>query len=184
MESAHCDVLTPEIDLLRLRHHDAHAGVRRRKKHSNPGRNMSRKADLEAISQTRELLASVGLRVTAARSAVVRWLQTAKSPATHADIAEDLVPLGFDKATVFRNLNDLVDAGVVSRTELGDRMWRFELRDPAHAEAHPHPHFVCMDCGRIICLHELRLPASAKKLLAQVGHVTEILMRGHCLSCS
>lgn len=144
---------------------------------------MSRKSDLEEISQTRELLANAGLRVTAARSAVVRWLQKAKSPATHADIAADLVPQGFDKATVFRNLNDLVDAGVVRRTELGDRMWRFELRSPAQADEHPHPHFVCVDCGKITCLHELRLPASAKILLTQVGQVTEILMRGHCLAC-
>lgn len=178
------DVLTLEICIFRLRFHSEERAYVAEKSPSSLGRNMSRKDDLESISQTRELLASVGLRVTAARSAVVRWLQKAKSPATHADIAADLVPLGFDKATVFRNLNDLVDAGVVSRTELGDRMWRFELRDPSRAEIHPHPHFVCIDCGRITCLHELKLPASAKKLLAQVGQVTEILMRGHCLSCS
>ncbi|WP_029247388.1 Fur family transcriptional regulator [Schlesneria paludicola] len=138
--------------------------------------------EIEAVAQLRQLLSDVGLRTTAARTAVLRWLQRSKAPATHAEIALDLVPLGFDKATVFRNLNDLSDVGLVTRSELGDRVWRFELRNPAHTDV-PHPHFVCIDCGRIICLHDLDLPHSAKKELAPVGKVTEIMMRGRCVAC-
>jgi len=145
---------------------------------------MTRKKEIEAIAETRELLASAGLRSTAARTAVLQWLQKSKSPATHAEISVDLVPLGFDKATVFRNLNDLAEAGLVSRTELGDHVWRFELRDPQHADQGQHPHFVCVSCGQVTCLHDLDLPKSTLKLLSQVGEVTEILVRGHCLACS
>lgn len=139
-------------------------------------------SDAEVVAQLRQRLADVGLRTTAARTAVLRWLQRSTAPATHAEIAVDLVPLGFDKATVFRNLNDLSDVGLVTRSELGDRVWRFELRNPAHTDA-PHPHFVCTDCGRIVCLHDLDLPLAAKKELAPVGQVTEIMMRGRCIAC-
>lgn len=145
---------------------------------------MARKQDIESIAQTRETLAKAGLRSTAARTAVLQWLQKSKAPATHAEISVDLVPLGFDKATVFRNLNDLAEAGLVSRTELGDHVWRFELRDADHEHGGQHPHFVCIRCGQVTCLHELDLPKSTLKQLSQVGSVTEILVRGHCLTCS
>lgn len=144
---------------------------------------MAKKDDIEAIAGIRAMLSKAGLRTTTARTSVIRWLQKAKSPATHAEIAVDLVPLGFDKATIFRNLNDLVDAGLVTRSELGDHVWRFELRDTSHAEG-AHPHFVCIDCGKVTCLHDIELPKASDKSLAKVGQVTEVLMRGHCVSCS
>lgn len=144
---------------------------------------MSRKQNEEAVAKTRALLAGVGLRMTGARMAVMRWLQAAKSPATHAEIAEDLVPLGFDKATVFRNLTDLAEAGLVTRNELGDHVWRFELRDPARDGEELHPHFVCIDCGSVSCVHDERLLKDARKALSSHGKVMEILLRGHCSSC-
>lgn len=144
---------------------------------------MSRDAEIESVAQIRAMLGTVGLRTTAARLAVVRRLQRAKSPLSHAEVAEELVPLGFDKATVFRNLTDLVDAGLVSRTELGDHVWRFELRNPEHADGQ-HPHFVCVDCGSVTCLHEVELPKTVQKSWAKVGRVTEILLKGHCNICT
>ena len=109
-------------------------------------KSMSAKSDHEAIAQSRQLLVGTGLKMTAARIAVIRWLQNSKSPASHAEIAGDLVPLGFDTATVFRNLNDLVDAGLVTRTELGDHVWRFELRDASHSDRGRHPHLCVCVC--------------------------------------
>lgn len=123
------------------------------------------------------------MRTTAARTAVMRWLQKSNAPATHAEISTALAPLGIDKATVFRNLNDLAEAGLVSRSELGDHVWRFELIDAAHADRSQHPHFVCVDCGRVTCLPDMDLPKSTRKSLSDVGRVTEILVRGHCSSC-
>ena len=144
---------------------------------------MSQTTKTDTVAATRKLLSDRGLRTTAARLAVVHWLQRAKSPATHADIAADLVPLGFDKATVLRNLTDLVEAGLVTRKELGDHVWRFELRDETHPDGCEHAHFICVDCGSVTCLHKLELPASSMKSIKVVGRVTEILIRGHCHLC-
>ena len=141
---------------------------------------MSQKMKTEAVAKTRKILADRGLRTTAARLAVVHWLQKANSPATHAEIAADLVPKGIDKATVLRNLTDLVEAGLVTRKELGDHVWRFELRDESHPVGCEHAHFICVDCGRVTCLHQLEMSASVMKSLQDVGQVTEILVRGHC----
>lgn len=144
---------------------------------------MSQQSDANAVAKTRELLADRGLRTTAARLAVLRWLQRATSPATHAEIAASLVPLGFDKATVLRNLTDLVEAELVTRRELGDHVWRFELRDESHPDGCEHPHFICVDCGSVTCLHKFEMPKSSMKSVANVGRITEVLIRGHCVLC-
>ena len=79
----------------------------------------------EDVATLQELLRGAGLRSTSARIAVLQCLRSAKSPLSHAELADELTPLGLDKATVFRNLSDLTDAGLVVRTELGDHVWRF-----------------------------------------------------------
>ena len=144
---------------------------------------MSTKSDIEAIDQTRAMLVAAGLRTTAARTAVIRWLQSSKSPATHAEISADLVPLGIDKATVFLNLNELVKAGLLTRTEFGDQVWRFELRDPSHPDRGRHMHFVCVDCGTVTCLNDVDLITDSEEWLPGVGQVTDIMVRGHCRAC-
>jgi len=102
---------------------------------------------------------------------------------THAEVAEELRDLGVDKATVFRNLNDMATAGLLRRTELGDRVWRFELN--AHDDGHgaAHPHFVCVDCGTVSCMDEIKLTAGSIRLSQEFGEVTEILLRGRCNDC-
>ena len=108
----------------------------------------------------------------------------ASSPLTHAEVADELQELGIDKATVFRNLNDMVNAGLLRRTELGDHFWRFELitEDEQHGSAHPH--FVCVDCGVVSCMDDVKLTAGSLRLSQEFGEVTEILLRGHCHDCS
>lgn len=126
---------------------------------------------------------AVGLRATPARIATLKLLHGATSPLTHAEVAEELQDLGVDKATVFRNLNDMATNGLLRRTELGDRVWRFELiaEDDGHNSAHPH--FVCVDCGTVSCMDEIKLTAGSIRTSQEIGEVTEILLRGHCNDC-
>ena len=135
------------------------------------------------IAALQELLRGAGLRSTSARIAVLRRLRSAKSPLSHSELAEELTPLGLDKATVFRNLTDLTDAGLVVRTELGDHVWRFEIHDHAHGGKGTHPHFVCITCGSVTCLGGVKLPPRITARGKAVGSVTEVLFRGYCKSC-
>ena len=125
-----------------------------------------------------------GLRVTMARMATLEVLNTASMPLTHAEVYQALQGRGFDKATVFRNLNDLVSVGLLRRSELGDHVWRFELiANGEHPDSH-HPHFVCVDCGTVSRLDEIELSRKSKSTSDQIGKVTEILLRGHCHECA
>jgi Fur family ferric uptake transcriptional regulator len=131
----------------------------------------------------REDIRFLGLRATPARVATLLLLRGSGSPLTHAEVAEDLEDQGFDRATLFRNLNDLAEAGLLRRTELGDHVWRFEVRDATANDDATHPHFVCVDCGSVTCLDQVQLTAGSRRQSEGVGKVTEILLRGHCHEC-
>lgn len=128
----------------------------------------------------REEIRATGLRATPARVKTLLLLRHASSPLTHSDVAASLETSGVDKATAFRNLNDLTDAGLLRRTELGDHVWRFE---PVQPGDEMHPHFLCVDCGAVTCLDKVQLTAGSQRESASVGQVTEILLRGHCNRC-
>lgn len=144
----------------------------------------TRRPNPNEVQEIRELLRTSGIRATPARIAVLQELRGADSPLTHADVAEKLVPLGFDKATVFRNLADLTEAELISRTELGDHVWRFEIIDPDRPGGEKHPHFVCVECGSVTCLGDMQFTSGSRRRAKEIGRITEILIKGHCSDCA
>lgn len=143
----------------------------------------SPKADLK----TR--LREAGLRATSSRVAVLECMIAASGPLTHADVCERLADAGFDRATVYRNLADLTDANLLRRSDLGDHLWRFELRGreehEEHAHGEVHPHFVCTECGAVACLPDGAVTISAVRgapRSLRSGRV-DIQVRGACNDC-
>jgi Fur family transcriptional regulator, ferric uptake regulator len=134
--------------------------------------------------EIRALLRRAGLKSTAARAAVYDRLQRATAPVAHAELADALASKGFDRATIYRNLVDLAEAGLARRSDVGDHVWRYEL---ARANDHQagHPHFVCSDCGEIECLPEvdLRFARGARPPRAVGRHLVEIQLKGLCDAC-
>lgn len=123
-------------------------------------------------------------------------LRTVLAPRTHAEVSEALADQGFDRATIYRNLTELTDARLLSRIDLGDHVWRFEIRH-AH-EINPgnagHPHFVCTGCGEVSCLDDIQVAITRQasrrvrgdarsRPRAHIGTVTEVLLRGRCSDC-
>lgn len=89
----------------------------------------------------RSKLRKAGLRCTSPRIAVLDRLSEATAPLSHEQIAAHLLPIGFDRATIYRNLADLAEARVIGRVEVGDHVRRYEMR--ADGATSNHPHFVC-----------------------------------------
>lgn len=134
-------------------------------------------------------LRDAGLRATASRIAVLECMIAAHGPLTHADVCEKLADAGFDRATVYRNLADLTDAGLMRRSDLGDHLWRFELKAEGAHEDHAadeiHPHFVCTECGNVACLPDGAVTIAAVKgspRALKAGKV-DIQVRGACNDC-
>lgn len=137
----------------------------------------------ESLDQVKRAIREAGLRATPARIATLQLLREASSPLTHAAVADHLAATGVDKATAFRNLNDMTEAGLLRRTEVGDHVWRFEATRGGPAHDPGHPHFLCVDCGAVSCLDDVKLTPGSQRASQKVGEVTEILLRGHCNEC-
>jgi Fur family ferric uptake transcriptional regulator len=141
--------------------------------------------DSLSTDEARRMLREAGLRCTTCRVAVLQHLSRAAAPLSHADVADKLVPEGYDKSTVYRCLVELAVAEILSRLDLGDHVWRFELLDRHEHEAALHPHFMCLDCGKVSCLPDVTVRiAPGKGPRAVQGSVTEVLLKGRCAECN
>ena len=115
--------------------------------------------------------------------AVLQHVAAANKPLSHADVADALVPGGYDKSTLYRCLVELADAGLLTRLDAGDHAWRFELKGEEEEHGPEHPHFVCLDCGKVTCLTDVEVKIWPPKKTAAMGAVTEVYLKGHCREC-
>ena len=141
-------------------------------------------APLPTLDKLKSTLRGAGLRSTAPRVAVLKRLMGATTPVSHGELADRLADQGIDRATVYRNLTDLTEAGILRRTDLGDHVWRFELK--RGEDTIKHPHFTCTDCGTVACLPEVTLSVRQGKDVPRAlskQHV-EIQLRGKCDDCA
>jgi Fur family transcriptional regulator, ferric uptake regulator len=133
-----------------------------------------------SLDELRTSVRGKGLRATPSRLAVLELLRTAQVPMSHGDVADRLAGSSWDRATIYRNLTDLAEVGLVRRTDMGDHIWRFE----AVSGDHEHPHFVCTECGNVECLPEIELAIRrAKAPRAVKQRKVEVHVRGRCDSC-
>lgn len=142
--------------------------------------NNEQQPNLDAL---RKMLREAGLRVTPGRVAVLEFLLGLKRPVSHQEVSDQLDRMAVDKSTLFRALQDLVEAGLARRMELGDHVWRYELTRTSGEGGEsdqPHPHLLCVDCGRITCLADDDVEIAVPKSL---GTIEEVLLKGHCSDC-
>lgn len=139
--------------------------------------------------ELRDELRRAGLRSTGSRVAVLRLLRISPRPLTHADVEGQLSADGWDRTTLFRNLNDLARVGLAHRSDLGDHVWRFEAsRSKAHRA--DHAHFVCERCGQVQCLAgvEVSVDLTANPTVTTPRSLkmraVDVQIRGQCDACA
>jgi Fur family transcriptional regulator, ferric uptake regulator len=100
---------------------------------------------------TEARLASAGHRLTAQRVIILDALRRSRRTVTAPELFEQLrsehPSLG--RATVFRNLDALVEAGLAQRFEREGHVYAYASCSPAH-----HHHLVCAHCDRAIEIEE------------------------------
>jgi len=90
------------------------------------------------------------IRNTRQRNAIQEVLGQAQHPLLPQEIlqaSQASVP-NLNLATIYRNLNILVEEGVVSAVHLPNQPTRFEKK------AHHHHHFLCESCDKVFDVHE------------------------------
>ena len=141
-------------------------------------------AQRSTLDDLRTAIRAVKLRATPSRVAVLALLRGEGHPLSHADVAERLASQGWDRATIYRNLTDLAEVGLLDRADLGDHVWRFEAIG-AHASAR-HPHFVCTECGSVECLPGLQLDLGATRRAPRAlkQRQVDVKVTGVCDACA
>ena len=134
--------------------------------------------DYDAI--TRAFSAS-GLRSTPQRYAVMAFLMRQAGHPTAVEIFEAVnrVDPRSSRATIYNNLRDLVQAGLVREVAMEGRAARFD------AKGMPHHHFICDRCGNVEDLDWYDVPRPATQSLGKrVLRECELIFRGLCTKCA
>lgn len=133
------------------------------------------------------LLRARGLRVTASRLAVLDLVEASEEPLAHHEVCDKLHDSPWNRSTLYRNLIDLTEAGILVKTEIGGVM-RFQRAGRQNACAE-HPHFVCTDCGTVTHLDGVvvrvdRLEGASAGPQAVADGRIEVQLRGRCDTCT
>ena len=134
------------------------------------------------VSQSAKVLRDSGLRVTAARCAVLEWL----GDHPHATVEETCVGVrerlgAISKQAVYGVLSTCTDAGLVRQIRPDGHPARFERRI-----GHNHHHLVCRNCGRIDdtdCKADLRPCLTPDRDHGFDVDEAEVMFWGLCSTC-
>jgi len=122
-----------------------------------------------------------GLRCTPQRYAVMAFLMECNRHPTAAEIYEAVnrVDPRSSRATIYNNLRDLVQAGLVREVAVEGRAARFD------AKGMRHHHFICDRCGTVedMTWYDVARPAS-RILGKRVLREFELIFRGLCMKCA
>jgi Fur family ferric uptake transcriptional regulator len=140
-----------------------------------------------------------GLKSTSARLAVTAVLTKNSDPLTHQDLLKQLPP-DFDRVTLYRVLDWLLQHQLIHRIAGADRAWRFQLNSSINTSnriqytakigaatpalnQHGHAHFQCAACGKVFCLDDIK-PKLNKNLPADFTvDSIELNIKGKCAQC-
>lgn len=130
-----------------------------------------------------ELLRRHGFRATRGRVDLMKVLHAARRPLAHGEILGRLRGSAFNRVSLYRALEALVNAGLVHKVFLEDRAWAFETAD--HCEEHQcHPHFTCRACGSVACITEAVVPLAKGLPKGYVIERQKVHIDGLCAGCS
>ena len=135
---------------------------------------------MDAGSIKRSLEGS-GLRCTSQRYAVMAFLleQNRHPTATEVFEAVNRVDPRSSRATIYNNLRDLVQAGLVREVAVEGRAKRFD------AKGMRHHHFICDRCGNVEDIEWYKVPRPPSGSLGKrILRESELIFRGLCTKCA
>jgi len=140
------------------------------------------KRHTERYEQLRGQCATRGLRITPQRDVLLRVLSETHGHPTADDLVKQVraVLPSVSHATVYRNVQELVQAGLVGTLKRGSGAVQFEVNPDEHH------HFVCRQCGRVwdVYLEQVGFRVSRKSPLKGFTiDRRELQLHGLCDAC-
>ncbi len=143
-----------------------------------------------STEQFKTMLREKGLNVTTQRLLVLEVLANHKDEHLTAEdiyelVKEDDPEIGM--ATIYRNVQLLVEMQLVDRINLDDGRERYEIGEYYQGEErHHHHHLICRTCGAVIPFKDDLLDDLEKRIEDETGfHVLdhELKFYGQCAKC-
>jgi Fe2+ or Zn2+ uptake regulation protein len=134
--------------------------------------------DAETI---RHLLDVNGVKFTSQRYCVMAFLMENPGHPTAAEIFDGVNRLDprSSRATVYRNLRDLVEAGLVREVAVEGRSARFDVKGTRHH------HFICDRCGEVEDMEWFKVRQPPARFLGdRMVREYEVILRGLCAGCA
>lgn len=132
-----------------------------------------------SVPAVRTLLRERGLRVTEPRIAVIEALARLRGHPTADDVAAVVKEQGVHLATVYRTLETLAGAGVLTHVHLDTGVTAYHLADA-------HLHARCHSCGTVVDLPADLLADVAERMRDLTGFqldASHIALSGSCRAC-
>ena len=129
----------------------------------------------------RQLLDSNGVKFTTQRHCVMAFLMENADHPTAAEIFDGVNRLDprSSRATVYRNLRDLVEAGLVREVAVEGRSARFDVKGMRHH------HFICDKCGEVENMEWFDVPQPPSGSIGKrIVREYEVILRGLCTRCA
>lgn len=134
------------------------------------------------MTQLLEKLTARGYKITPQRRLILQILKNSDRHLTAEEVAEQIKELqpSISVATIYRNLNMLVDIRLVSKLDLHQGPARYEVN-----QGHDH-HMVCLECGAAIKLGVCPMQGIILKIIDERdflvdSHHFEVM--GYCKEC-
>lgn len=126
-----------------------------------------------------------GLRVTSERLALFDEIYRQHGHIDAEDLLSALKNSGhkISRATVYRNLDLLVDCGLVTKQRLGRNRYLYEHLHAGQA----HDHLVCTHCGRVVEFVSPGIAALQSRICQAHGFSPkhhQLQIHGVCISCA
>jgi Fur family transcriptional regulator, ferric uptake regulator len=128
------------------------------------------------------LLDSAKLKRTEPRRMVLEVLLNAATPLTADEIVSAIGKTGPNRVTVYRILESIVEAGIVHKAFVAEGSQHFEMADKC-TEHQCHPHFICTDCGRTSCMHDVSVSMATSTPAGFVIQRQQVRLEGLCPEC-
>lgn len=139
---------------------------------------------MDAAARFSRFLASHSLRLTRERRAILDEMLRVRGHFDADALLQHFRRKGrpVSRATLYRTLARLVEAGLVHKIEMAKGQARYEVM----VGRHHHDHMICLACGRIVEfesreIERLQEEICRRKGFTMTGHMHQI--RGRCSAC-
>ncbi len=112
----------------------------------------------EYIQEIEKRLTTAGVRPTAVRLLIMKFLDSVSHPVSSLDIEKALQTV--DRSTISRSISIFVEHHILHPIDDGSGSLKYEICrcDDSHSIQNMHVHFRCLKCGETVCLPSTIIP--------------------------